>query len=139
NLISACANCQGGLSLLWSEYHRNCTSILNPSTFPNPVPAGTRVPQWALQDTSRYSIWSSGSARLIGDVPEIFPGVLINTPPISTTSSSSPTFVPAPTSPSFTSSASGLYNGAFAGGVIFRITAIAAIVGLLLSLFSGLL
>ncbi|KAH9000991.1 hypothetical protein EDB83DRAFT_862082 [Lactarius deliciosus] len=52
NLLNACAECQGGLSLSWSEYDLNCTRILAPSTFPNLVPAGTRVPQWVLQDTS---------------------------------------------------------------------------------------
>ncbi|KAH9168064.1 hypothetical protein EDB89DRAFT_1634918 [Lactarius sanguifluus] len=136
NLLSACAECQGGLSLLWSEYYQNCTKTLAPSTFPNLVPAGTRVPQWVLQDTSRSGIWGFSSARLIGDIPEVFPGELINTPTTSTirtTTSASFTVVPVPTSPSSTSSGSGLYKGAFAGGVVCGVTAIAAII---LSLFS---
>ncbi|KAH8987999.1 hypothetical protein EDB86DRAFT_2832103 [Lactarius hatsudake] len=150
NLLNACADCQGGLSLSWSEYYLNCTSIRAPSTFgltlsvagslhtdsPTPVPAGTRVPQWVLQDTSRSGIWSYSSARLIGDTPEVFPGELINTPTtftiMTTTSASSAslTTVPVPT-PS--SSGSGLYKGALAGDVICGVTAIAAI---FLSLFS---
>ncbi|KAH9028994.1 hypothetical protein EDB85DRAFT_1572534 [Lactarius pseudohatsudake] len=136
NLLSACAGCQGGLSLSWSEYYLNCTRIPAPSTFPNPVPAGTHVPQWVLQDTSRSGIWSYNSARLVGDTPEVFPGELINTPTTSTirtTTSASLTVVPVPTSPSSISSGSGLYKGAFAGGVVSGVTAIAAI---FLSLFS---
>ncbi|KAH8977666.1 hypothetical protein EDB92DRAFT_711304 [Lactarius akahatsu] len=136
NLLSACSGCQGGRSLLWTQYHQNCTRILEPSTFSNPVPVGTRVPHWVLQDTSSSGIWSYSSAQLIGDTPEIFPGELINTPTTSTirtTTSASLTIVPVPTSPSFTSSGSGLYKGAFAGLVVCGVTAIAAI---FLSLFS---
>ncbi|KAH9017359.1 hypothetical protein EDB83DRAFT_189169 [Lactarius deliciosus] len=135
-LLNACAECQGGLSLSWSEYDLNCTRILAPSTFPNLVPAGTRVPQWVLQDTSRSGIWSYSSARLIGDIPEVFPGELISAPTTSTimtSTSASLTVVPVPTSPSSISSGSGLYKGAFAGGVVCGVTAIAAI---FLSLFS---
>ncbi|KAH9018637.1 hypothetical protein EDB85DRAFT_2294442, partial [Lactarius pseudohatsudake] len=120
NLVSACSGCQGGRSTLWTQYYQNCTRILEPSIFSNPVPVGTRVPQWVLQDTSSSGIWSYSSARLVGDIPEIFPGELINTPTTSTirtTTSASLTVVPVPTSPSFTSSGSGLYKGAFAGGV----------------------
>ncbi|KAH9052377.1 hypothetical protein EDB87DRAFT_504181 [Lactarius vividus] len=139
NLISACSGCQGGRSLLWTEYYQNCTSVLEPTIFANPVPAGTRVPQWVLQDTSSSGVWSYSSARLVGDTPEIFPGELIDTPPATTstikttTSASEPTVVPTPASPSFTSSGSGLYMGAFAGGVVYGVTAITTI---FLSLFS---
>ncbi|KAH9054916.1 hypothetical protein EDB87DRAFT_1361132 [Lactarius vividus] len=66
SLISACSECQGGQSLLWSEYYLNCTRILEPSTFPNPVPAGTRVPQWALLDITLANFWSASTAQLVG-------------------------------------------------------------------------
>ncbi|KAH9161228.1 hypothetical protein EDB89DRAFT_754399 [Lactarius sanguifluus] len=95
SLISACSECQGAQSLLWSEYYQNCTRILEPSTFPNPVPAGTRVPQWALVDITLANFWSASTAQLVGDTPEIFPGERIDTPAtftIRTSSSPSPTF-----------------------------------------------
>ncbi|KAH9047026.1 hypothetical protein EDB83DRAFT_1484422 [Lactarius deliciosus] len=140
NLMSACTECQRGRSPSRTQYYQNCTRILEPSIFPNPVPARTRVPQWVLQDTSSSGDWSYKSARLIGGTPEVFPGELINTPTtstvtleVTTTTSASLIVVPVPTSLSSTSSGSGLYEGAFAGGVVCGVTAIAAI---FLSLFS---
>jgi len=78
NLISACSECQGGQSLFWSDYNFNCTLILAPSTFPNPVPAGTRVPQWALLGIPSSNYWSPTAAEHVGDTPEILPGELID-------------------------------------------------------------
>ncbi|KAI9429284.1 hypothetical protein H4582DRAFT_311035 [Lactarius indigo] len=77
------------------------------STFPDPVPPGTRVPQWALLDITHANFWNAGTAQLVGDFPEIFPGELINTPaPLSVTprtpSASSHIVVPAPALPVFT-------------------------------------
>ena len=71
----------------WSEYVTNCTKISPPSSwvsdvvenllrltltlsqrFPNPIPTGTRVPQWALLDVTvrRYNFFSANvlTARL---------------------------------------------------------------------------
>ncbi|KAH9169385.1 hypothetical protein EDB89DRAFT_1483303 [Lactarius sanguifluus] len=88
----------------WSDYLQNCTSTMEPSTFPNPVPAGTRVPQWALLDTTGANFWSAGTAQLVGDSP---PGELIDTPASlsvtpNTVSASSHIVVPAPAPPVFT-------------------------------------
>ncbi|KAH9028996.1 hypothetical protein EDB85DRAFT_2147608 [Lactarius pseudohatsudake] len=62
---------------------------------PQAVPAGTRVPQWTLLDITRANIWNATAARIVGDTPEVLPGVLINT-----------------------SSGSGPNTGAIAGGVL---------------------
>ncbi|KAI9438020.1 hypothetical protein H4582DRAFT_1952141 [Lactarius indigo] len=161
SLISACSECQGGQSLFWSEYRQNCARTLEPSTFPNPVPAGTRVPQWALIDITFVNFWSASTAQLVGDTPEIFPGQRIDTPAtftIKSTSSPSPTFttrstsiptptftishtsstsfptVPEPTSPSF-SSGIRLNMGANDSSVARGIITIAAIFLSLLLVF----
>ncbi|KAI9447132.1 hypothetical protein BJY52DRAFT_1193595 [Lactarius psammicola] len=173
---------------------------MEPSTFPNPVPAGTRIPQWALLDITvrsplapsqksnltgipfpqRANFWSASTAQLVGNTPEIFPGEQINILASlsvwpSTPGASSPIVVPAPAPPVFTlpeftprrinrrqitppfppalpdpldpldnwppgfpptSSGSGLDTGAIMGSVVRAVTTIAAIAGLVLSLFS---
>ncbi|KAF8896392.1 hypothetical protein BD779DRAFT_582746 [Infundibulicybe gibba] len=49
SVLSACAVCQNGSFLRWSEYSVNCTS---PSfrTLPEGVPDGTRIPHYAFHD-----------------------------------------------------------------------------------------
>ncbi|KAH9026784.1 hypothetical protein EDB84DRAFT_1440037 [Lactarius hengduanensis] len=91
--------------------------IIEPSTFSHPqaVPAGTRVPQWTLLDITfllpqRANIWNATAARIVGDTPEVLPGVLINT-----------------------SSGSGPNTGAIAGGVAGGVIAMAVIAGLVLA------
>ncbi|KAH9028993.1 hypothetical protein EDB85DRAFT_1892267 [Lactarius pseudohatsudake] len=111
SLISACSECQGGQSLLWSEYYQNCARILEPSTFPNPVPAGTRVPQWALVDITLANDWSPSTAQLVGGKQLSLFSLRISFPTVP--------------EPSLTSSGSGLNKGASAGGVIRGVIAIA--------------
>ncbi|KAI9447109.1 hypothetical protein BJY52DRAFT_375035 [Lactarius psammicola] len=132
NLLSACGMCQGGQQRTWSDYTYNCSSNEDPSTFPNPIPAGTRVPQWALQDATHVNLWNATKAMTIGDTPEILPGELIGT---SASSSISPTpsassSAPASTSPVSTSSGSRPNKGAIAGGVVGGVIIIAATAGL---------
>ncbi|KAI9447113.1 hypothetical protein BJY52DRAFT_1228459 [Lactarius psammicola] len=78
SLASACGECQGGQSLFLSTYYENCTRILEPSTFPNRVPAGTRVPQWALVDVTLLGYWSVSTALLVGGKQlNLLPTVLV--------------------------------------------------------------
>ncbi|KAH8988006.1 hypothetical protein EDB86DRAFT_3245645 [Lactarius hatsudake] len=150
NLLSACSVCQGAGLRTWSDYSHNCTKTMDPSTFPNPIPPDTRVPQWALRDVTLVNLWDATTAfntggrplflhgfhlteRLSSDTPEILPGALIGTSssssvsPTSSTSSSAPT----PTSPVSTSSGGGSNAGVIAGGVVGGVVALAAIAGLL--------
>ncbi|KAH9035488.1 hypothetical protein EDB85DRAFT_1943640 [Lactarius pseudohatsudake] len=71
NLISACDVCQGEPWIPYSTWSLNCTTNANPGTFPNPVPAGTRVPKWAYIDSSISDNWNASAARLVGDSPEV--------------------------------------------------------------------
>ncbi|KAI0249315.1 hypothetical protein BJV78DRAFT_1228716 [Lactifluus subvellereus] len=68
-----------GLSAIsWSQYSFNCTKLClfhqtSPS-FPNPIPDGTRVPQWALLDVTIENNWNSNTSFAVRDSPEITPG-----------------------------------------------------------------
>jgi hypothetical protein len=145
NLLSACSECQGKEALYWSVYQENCSTIMPPATFPNPVPEGTRVPRWVLLEIPSTNYWSPTAARYVGDIVEVFPGELIDTPVILPTTTSAPSYsfvpghaslslspLPVPTQPSLTSSGVTLILTSFAGGV----TTVAAIAGVILSLFS---
>jgi len=135
SLISACDACQSETWITWSEYSFNCTRTLSPSTFPNPVPAGTRVPQWALLDVTLENSWNVNKSMAIGDSPEIGPGETISglSASASTTAQSTGTS-PNPTVFSGASSASASRTptptksssnvGAIAGGVVGGVAAI---------------
>lgn len=77
SLISACDACQGAPWTTWSDYSSNCTKTLPPSTFPNPVPSGTRVPQWALIDITSENNWNANKSFSVGDSPEKAPGAIL--------------------------------------------------------------
>ncbi|KAH9021563.1 hypothetical protein EDB85DRAFT_414479 [Lactarius pseudohatsudake] len=126
NLISACDACQGSTWKTWSEYSFNCTTTLPPSTFPNAVPQGTRVPQWALVDNTLENLWNATKAYVTGVTPELEPGSLISA---STSGSVSPTSSTS-SSPS-SSSRSGSNTAAIAGSVAGGVAALAAIGALL--------
>ncbi|KAH9014363.1 hypothetical protein EDB83DRAFT_2529347 [Lactarius deliciosus] len=144
NLISACDACQGSMWTTWSEYSFNCTTTLPPSVFPNPVPLGTSVPQWALVDNTVRSpirifpkpslrtllpqfenLWNATKAYLVGVTPELGPGSLISA---STTGSVSPTSSASQSrTSSSSSSGSGSNTAAIAGGVAGGVVVLAAI------------
>ncbi|KAI9438021.1 hypothetical protein H4582DRAFT_1952181 [Lactarius indigo] len=109
SLLSACGECQFGLSTSWTEWSQNCTGTVEISTFPNPVPVATRVPRWALLDITLANFWNATAAQIVGDTPEILQG--------------------APIEPS-SGSGSGTNTAAIAGGVTGGALAIAAVVGL---------
>ncbi|KAH9026641.1 hypothetical protein EDB84DRAFT_335745 [Lactarius hengduanensis] len=126
NLISACDACQGSVWTTWSEYSFNCTSTLPPSVFPNPVPLGTSVPQWALVDNTFENLWNATKAYIAGVTPELGPGSLISA---STTGSVSPTSSASQSraSSSSSSSESGPNIAAIAGGVAGGVVVLATI------------
>ncbi|KAH9054538.1 hypothetical protein EDB87DRAFT_1702119 [Lactarius vividus] len=129
NLISACDGCQGSLWTTWFDYSFNCTTTLPPSMFPNPVPLGTSVPQWALVDNTFENLWNATKAYIVGVTPELGPGSLISA---STSGSVSPTSSASQSRASSSSSSeSGPDIAAIAGGVAGGIVAIVAIGALL--------
>ncbi|KAN0119095.1 hypothetical protein V8E52_004542 [Russula decolorans] len=95
SLLSACVACQEeewisygipfvvvikSLGLIWPKYMHNCTKVLPSSSFPNPVPYGTRVPYWALIDVTVKDTWDALKAYTIGGTPEAGPGTLLGHP-----------------------------------------------------------
>ncbi|KAI0246197.1 hypothetical protein BJV78DRAFT_1286662 [Lactifluus subvellereus] len=122
SLLSACDACQQETWIDWSEYSTNCTKIMPVSSFPNPVPSGTRVPQWALLDVTLENSWNNNKSFAVGDSPEIAPGTVISP---SNASSTSPTPTPTLPTPSPTPTHSSSSNaGAIAGGVVGGVAAI---------------
>jgi len=149
--MSACGACQSAVWIDWPEWAYNCTKVLPPSAFPNPVPEGTSIPQWALLDVTRsdLALWDPFKAEAVGDSPEIGPDALIGISSSFTTGptgASNPTVYPAITSvTSFSSSqplpanstvtpsassGGGPDTGAIVGGVLGGIAVISvAVVG----------
>ncbi|KAH9014362.1 hypothetical protein EDB83DRAFT_2321509 [Lactarius deliciosus] len=138
NLISACDACQGSTWKTWSEYSFNCTSTLPPSTFPNAVPQGTRVPQWALVDNTLSPLFCSSRTSGMpprptqpGVTPELAPGSLISASTSGSVSPTSSTSSSAGASSSPSSSGSGSNTAVIAGSVAGGVVALAAIGALL--------
>ncbi|KAH9054539.1 hypothetical protein EDB87DRAFT_1580478 [Lactarius vividus] len=142
NLISACDACQGSTWKTWSEYSFNCTTTLPPSTFPNAVPQGTRVPHWALVDNtlSRLipqleNLWNATKAYAAGALssvtPELGPGSLISASTSGSVSPTSSTSSSAGASSSPSSSGSGSNTAIIAGSATGGVVALAAICALL--------
>jgi len=126
NLISACDACQGSPWTPYSTWTSNCTKKANPGTFPEPVPAGTRVPQWAYIDTSISNNWNIALAQAVGDTPEVT-GTASIVPP-STSGVSQSTLTPS-ASGSTSASHRSSDAGAIAGGFIGAIAGVALIAG----------
>jgi len=80
SLLSACVACQGEEWISWPKYMQNCTKVLPSSSFPNPVPFGTRVPYWALIDVTVKDTWDALTSYTIGGTPEAGPGTLLGHP-----------------------------------------------------------
>jgi len=80
SLLSACVACQGEEWISWPKYMHNCSKVLPSSSFPNPVPHGTRVPYWVLIDVTIKDTWDALKAYTIGGTPEAGPGTLLGHP-----------------------------------------------------------
>jgi len=111
SLVSACGACQGSSWILWSGWSANCTTVSSPSTYPNAIPNGTRVPHWAYLDVVTGGDWDISAAQSAGDSPEVTP-----TAPSTIQASSTATASPAPQSSNSTQKKS--HAGAIAGGVV---------------------
>lgn len=127
NLISACDACQGNPWVPYSIWTNNCTDKANPGIYPEPIPAGTRVPNWAYIDSSISDNWNISLAQAVGDSPEVTGTA--STFPMSTSSISRSTLTPSAS----TSTSTSHHNsdaGAIAGGVIGSLLVVALIIGI---------
>jgi len=144
SLISACDACQGANWVDWSNFTIHCSVVEPPSSFPYPVPSGTRVPAWALLDITSYpnKTWDSSKAFAVGDTPELAPGAAISSSSSTSSGTTSSRTVPNPSatsenpssplsssssspSPSPASHSSSSNVGAIAGGAAGGVAAIA--------------
>jgi len=128
SLISACDACQGSNWISWSQFVTNCSKTEPAGAYPNPIPGGTRLPQWTLIDITNQNDWNATQSYLLGDGTEIGPGTLLGPGGTPISSSTGPTG----TSTSSTSSSStpvpasghSSNTGAIAGGVVGGLAAI---------------
>ncbi|KAF9068756.1 hypothetical protein BDP27DRAFT_768714 [Rhodocollybia butyracea] len=112
--LSACASCQGAGYLTWPAWSSNCSTVFD-SVYPNPVPAGTAIPNWAFQSYSGAdATFNVTLAAVQGDLPESV-GPSSTLPIVSTVTGlgASGTSTPTPSSKGGSSKA-----GAIAGGVV---------------------
>ncbi|KAI6005670.1 hypothetical protein EDD15DRAFT_661020 [Pisolithus albus] len=140
SLVSACAICQNRTYIAWSSWATNCSTVY--TGYPENVPSGTAIPQWAYQDVSSTDDFNATLAELTGDSPESTAAVSQSTAtslPTSTTSTSAIASVtPAPslsTTPSPQSASKSSNTGAIVGGAVGGVVGLAAIVGLATWLF----
>ncbi|KAF8463024.1 hypothetical protein DFH94DRAFT_481856 [Russula ochroleuca] len=142
SLLSACGGCQGETWITWSEYSFNCTKTLPASQFPNPIPAGTCAPKWALLDVTNENGWDFNKSYATGGTPELGPGTILGSSGTSSTSASST--IPGPASASVSDSSTpntatpkatpipigghGSKAGLITGGIVGGIAAISLLV-----------
>ncbi|KAG1891138.1 hypothetical protein F4604DRAFT_393609 [Suillus subluteus] len=145
SMVSACADCQNRTYLDWSSWSSSC-SKLSIREYPNDIPTGTKVPNWAYLNVT--GDFNAVAAQSNGDLPESTatsgPTVTVT---YSTTMSASLTGVSTyviSVSTSLTSSSGAATGssatpvsdstssnvGAIAGGVVGGIAGAAAIIGL---------
>ncbi|KAH9993792.1 hypothetical protein BJV77DRAFT_996908 [Russula vinacea] len=126
NLISACDACQGEPWIPYPSWSANCTTIPPTGTFPEPIPVGVRVPNWAYLDIPASSYWNATEAQLTGDSPEVTGSASVSPSLVGggTTTTSKTSSSPVPSA--FRGSSN---TGAIAGGVVGGIIGVALITG----------
>ncbi|KAG1832053.1 hypothetical protein EV424DRAFT_82267 [Suillus variegatus] len=135
SLVSACGACQNATYLTWSSWSYNCSSV-STQQFPDDIPSGTAVPNWAYLDVTAAG-FSLTAAQADGDTPESTATKVQSTATVPYSSSASASLTGssgAATGSSTTSSSSTKSTssnaGAIAGGVVGGVVGIAAIIGL---------
>ncbi|KIJ22842.1 hypothetical protein M422DRAFT_276676 [Sphaerobolus stellatus SS14] len=98
SLVAACAACQDGAPLPWTNWITNCAqSDISISKYPEDIPQNTSIPQWAFLDVVSVNDWDvTASLNLANQhLPDITETKDDGTPINSTTSSTS--IAPSPT------------------------------------------
>lgn len=126
NVLSACAQCQGGSVDVWDNWSKNCTTTY--STFPNSIPDGSAIPHWAYLPLNNGT-WDFASAETDNGAEATFTGTHSVSASASSTRTSSAHSASGSSSGSNGGSSSGgkSHAGAIAGGVIGGIALIALI------------
>ncbi|KAF8502640.1 hypothetical protein F5888DRAFT_1665805, partial [Russula emetica] len=135
SLLSACGTCQGPAANLisWSQYAYNCTTTsMPPGSFPDPIPAGTRLPQWALLDVTSENHWNASKSQAVGGPSGPASTGPTNAYPITTPASSSSSYSSSNSATPMPISGQSSNTGAIAGGVAGGLAAISIVVAALL-------
>ncbi|KAF8733698.1 hypothetical protein AX14_003625 [Amanita brunnescens Koide BX004] len=112
SLLSACAICQDGQTMLWDEYDRNCSAV-SVGVFPAQIPAGTAVPHWAYIDVTTLGEFNATLAQQLNG-PESTAG-----PQPTAASSLTPSSTHSASSSPHDSTIIGPIIGGVVGGVAF--------------------
>ncbi|KIY66368.1 hypothetical protein CYLTODRAFT_423463 [Cylindrobasidium torrendii FP15055 ss-10] len=129
NLLSACAQCQGGSVDVWDNWSKNCTTTY--STFPNSIPDGSAIPHWAYLPLNNGT-WDFASAQTDEGAEATFTGSHSASATASstrTTSANSPSGSSSGSNGGSSNSKGSNHAGAIAGGVIGGV-ALLALIGL---------
>lgn len=132
SLISACSICQNRTYIAWSSWSTNCSTVY--PGYPESIPTGTAIPQWAYQDVVTTDDFNVTLAQAVGDSPES----TATTAPATATSVSTTTGVVASLTAAPSSSTTSLSQpsskstntSAIVGGAVGGVVGLAAIAGL---------
>lgn len=134
SLLSACTLCQGAVMTSWTKFASNCSKVSPDGQYPQSVPNGTVIPEWAFQQvfTSNQfnvSLAESGSSNnASSSTPtQSSSSLSIFSYGVSTTAVATSTPQPSSSSP-----AKKNHAGAIVGGVIGSICGLAIICGVIL-------
>jgi len=70
SMLSACAVCQSRETLRWSAYATNCSTVYV-QTFPDPLPVGVRVPNYAYLDVTIVDGFDPSLAQAAGGAESV--------------------------------------------------------------------
>ncbi|KAG2158230.1 uncharacterized protein EDB93DRAFT_1238020 [Suillus bovinus] len=135
SLVSACGDCQNATYLPWSSWSYNCSEVYI-QTYPNNIPSGTLVPNWAYLSVNSSVGFDPVAAQAAGDTPESSATKVQSTGSVTysstvsalTSSSGAAAGSSSPTSSPTNSTSSNA--GAIAGGVVGGVVGAALIIGL---------
>lgn len=128
NLVAACSICQNATWISWSSWTFNCSAIA--FGYPEDIPSGTAIPNWAYQDVTTTDNFNVTLAQSVGDAPESTATKAqttangVSAGAVSASLTALPTVTPSP----FSSKPSDV--GAIAGGVVGGIVGLAALAAL---------
>lgn len=125
-LLSACSICQNATYVSWSSWSSNCSTVY--TGYPESIPNGTAIPEWAYQDvltTDDFDVNAAqGPEDNIGTAlpPNFTPTTIVSHAPTSTTSAKAQ-------NPSKSGN-----TGAIVGGAVGGVVGLAAITALVVRL-----
>ncbi|KAM5538882.1 hypothetical protein V8D89_007441 [Ganoderma adspersum] len=90
SLLAACVICQKGRIQIWPVYSASCAVPTNGS-YPEPIPVGTAVPEWAFLDVIRNSTFNEDAAKAVAlqTIRPELPDIVVESSSVSSSTSTS--------------------------------------------------